>query len=626
DRNAPVPFAPGDCRYDFGKGPASEALLECLRRYEFNALLKELGGSPAPAPESAAPAAAPVRAAAFKKVDAEGFVKKVQKAGALALAASVPAQPDLLDPATVTVGAASEEGEAALFPEKPAKARAALGALLESGKALAVAHDVKALRQLLAQGGLSLRGPCFDTFLAAYCLNPSRGKYPLSAALEEAGAAPSEAGPAGEAAALWSLRGWQEAQLEAKGLSKLYRELELPLLDVLAAMEEAGIAVDVPYLERLKKEFESAIAALKKEMDGLAGAELNVNSPKQLAKLFYEDLKLPVLRKTATGAPSTDEESLQALADKHPLPAKIIEYRELAKLKSTYIEALLAKADKAGRVHTHFNQAGAATGRLSSIDPNLQNIPVRTALGQKIRRAFVAEKGQVLLSADYSQIDLRVLAHLSADPALCEAFRAGGDIHLRTAAEVFGVPPEEVDKEMRRRAKAVNFGIVYGQGPFALGQQLGIPFGEAKRYIELYFKRYAGVSAWTEANLESARKEGLVRTLLGRIRYVPDIAGKGPLRAAAERVAGNTPIQGGSADIIKAAMVAIHRKLPKSGFDARMILQVHDELLFELPKKEAPAFGKWVRREMEHAVELKVPVVVDLKAGPNWADMEALTA
>ena len=276
-------------------------------------------------------------------------------------------------------------------------------------------------------------------------------------------------------------------------------------------------------------------------------------------------------------------------------------------------------------MHTRFNQAGAATGRLSSVEPNLQNIPIRTPLGQKIRRAFVAPKGRALVCADYSQIDLRVLAHLSEDPALCEAFGRGGDIHLQTAAEVFGVAPEKVDKEMRRRAKAVNFGIVYGQGAHGLSQALGIPFGEAKEYIAMYFKRYRGVERWLRANLEAARRDGCVRTLLGRVRYLPDIGARNfAVRAGSERIAGNTPIQGGSADIIKVAMIHIARELPERHPDTRLILQVHDELIFEAPKADVEPFGRWVRERMEGAVKLKVPVVVDVKAGANWAEAEAL--
>jgi DNA polymerase-1 len=334
-----------------------------------------------------------------------------------------------------------------------------------------------------------------------------------------------------------------------------------------------------------------------------------------------------VPHETAKGGRSTDEEALQILAKQHPIPAKVLDFRELAKLKSTYIDGLLARLDpKDFRVRTHFDQTGTATGRLSSLDPNLQNIPARSPAGQRIRRAFVAEPGCLLVSADYSQIDLRVLAHVSGDQTLSDSFRREEDIHTRTAGEVFHVPPDKVDKELRRRAKAINFGIVYGQTAFGLAAELGIPQGEAGRYIKDYLARYPGVASWVEKNLEAARREGLVRTPFGRVRHLPELHAKNTaLRQFAERAARNTPIQGGSADIIKLAMIAADRGLP-GRWKARLLLQIHDELLFEVPRGQAAAFAAWAKQTREGAAKLDVPLVADVKAGENWQDMEAVKA
>ncbi|MDE2293030.1 MAG: DNA polymerase I, partial [Elusimicrobia bacterium] len=383
---------------------------------------------------------------------------------------------------------------------------------------------------------------------------------------------------------------------------------------------------DGPYLEALRGELAGRLTRLLREVEEAAGKPVNVASTKQLAAYLYDELKLPVPHATEKGGRSTDEEALTALAPHHAVPRLVLDWRETAKLQSTYVEALLAKRDPSdGRVRTHFDQAGTATGRLSSSDPNLQNIPVRTPLGRRIRRAFVAAPGHVLLSLDYSQIDLRVLAHLSKDPALCDAFRAGGDVHARTAAEVFGVPIERVDKEMRRRAKAVNFGVVYGQTGFGLSQALGITQKEAQEFIKGYFHRYAGVKAWIDGALREAKARGSVSTLLGRVRRLPELGARNVrMRMAAERMAVNTPIQGGSADIIKKAMVDLHRELSAGRRAGRMVLQVHDELLFEVPKREAAALAAWAKAVMEKAVPLDVPVVVDAKAGTDWDGMEPL--
>jgi DNA polymerase-1 len=391
-------------------------------------------------------------------------------------------------------------------------------------------------------------------------------------------------------------------------------------------MERAGILTDHDYLRVLSKEFLLALAALQKEIDVLAGAPLNAQSPKQLGEVLFDKLGLPVLHKTAKGGRSTDEETLQALAAQHALPGKILEYREIAKLESTYVRGLLARMDpETGRVHTTFDQTGSVTGRLSSLDPNLQNIPIRTEAGRRIRRAFIAPKGRLLVSADYSQIDLRVLAHESEDATLMESFAKGEDIHLRTAAEIFHVDPKTITTDQRRAAKAINFGIVYGQTAFGLSNQLGISQQEASAYIKNYLVRYPGVSAWVEKNLAQAKKDMSVRTLLGRVRWLPELTAKNAaVRQFTERAARNTPIQGGSADIIKLAMINIAKEMSKGKKDALMLLQVHDELVFEVAKAEAPAFGRWVKEVMEGAIKLRVPVVAEVKIGPNWQDMEKI--
>jgi DNA polymerase I len=351
-----------------------------------------------------------------------------------------------------------------------------------------------------------------------------------------------------------------------------------------------------------------------------------VGSPKQLGEVLFDKLGLPVVGKTAKGGRSTDEDTLLALADSHALPKKILEYRETSKLQSTYVLGLLLRVDpKTKRVHTRFDQTGALTGRLSSLDPNLQNIPIRSEAGRRIRRAFIAPKGKLLVSADYSQIDLRVLAHESGDETLTASFKNGEDIHRRTAAEIFKIPAEEVTTDQRRAAKAINFGIVYGQTAFGLSGTLGIPQHEASAYIKAYLERYPGISAWVQKNLEQAKKDGCVRTLLGRVRWLPDLAAKNSaVRQFTERAARNTPIQGGSADIIKLAMLEVAEDLAKGKRGAIMLLQVHDELVFEVDRDRVPAFAAWVRGVMEGAAKLRIPLVVDVKAGPNWQDMEKI--
>jgi DNA polymerase-1 len=433
-----------------------------------------------------------------------------------------------------------------------------------------------------------------------------------------------EVGPrlGAEAAASLALADRQAPQIASGGFESLYRDMELPLADLLAKVECRGILLDVGKLREIGHEVGTSLVALESEIHAIAGGPFNIASNKQLADVLFGKLSLPVGRRTKTG-PSTDADTLEELAALHPVPAKIVEFRALSKLRGTYIDALPALVNPAtGRLHTSFNQAVAATGRLSSSNPNLQNIPIRTELGRRIREAFIAKPGHLLVSADYSQIELRILAHFSQDPAFLEAFRSGQDIHLRTAAEVFGVPLEGVTGEQRRIAKAINFGLVFGQSDFGLAQVLRIPRAQARAYIDSYFARYSGVRAYMERAIADARAAGAVSTLLGRRRPLPEIrATRAQDRAYAERIARNTPIQGSAADLLKLAMIRVERGIAgKRGAlgDAALLLTVHDELVFEVPEAGVPEFKQWIKNEMEVVFELAVPLVVDVGAGTTW--------
>jgi DNA polymerase-1 len=627
DEKVPLDAEPEDCRVT---APDPAKLGEGLARFEFRALAKELGapaaepaaGTAAPAPAASAPAAGSPAAAETRpaeKVELKAIGKELAKAPAVVVCAVADAagEGELLTTSRVRVALGLEDGRVAVLDETGARDKTAAAAL--TGKALKVGWDLKAARAALDRAGLELAGPDFDARLAAFCLDPASARDPKD----------SDAEAAALARAASSLgRASQIARMRELKVLKLFEEVEMPLSAILRDMERAGILVDEKYLKELSKEFLSTLASLQKEIDALAGAPLNVQSPKQLGELLFDKLGLPVLHKTAKGGRSVDEETLQSLAAQHALPGKILEFREIAKLESTYVRGLLERLDpKTKRVHTTFDQTGSVTGRLSSIDPNLQNIPIRTEAGRRIRRAFLAPKGKLLLSADYSQIDLRVLAHESGDETLMESFRRGEDIHKRTAAEVFHVKPEDLTVDQRRAAKAINFGIVYGQTAFGLANQLGIPQGEAGAYIKRYLERYPGVSAWVEKNLTQAKKDGCVRTLLGRVRWIPELAVKNAaVRQFGERAARNTPIQGGSADIIKLAMLEVAKELAKGKRGAAMLLQVHDELVFEVDADRVEDFAAWVRGVMEGAVKLRVPLVADVKAGPNWQDMEKIAA
>ena len=488
--------------------------------------------------------------------------------------------------------------------------------------------DAKKLAHALLLSGSYTEQLRFDVALAAYLLQPE-GEHELERVYEGLlGKSLPEEEPARIFAALEAVEELQpemNAGLVEIGAAGLYSNVELPLVWILAQMEIVGVRVDVPYLEKLQVEFDERIRAIEKDIEIMAGEPVNPNSPKQLGHILFEVLELPVVKKTKTGY-STSAEVLEALRDSHPIVGRVLDYRQLAKLKSTYVDGLLKLVDAHDRVHTSFNQTVTATGRLSSTAPNLQNIPVRTEEGKRIRRAFIPiEKKNLLISADYSQIELRVLAHLSGDDMLMQSFAKGEDIHRRTASEVFHVPMEEVTAEQRRTAKAVNFGIIYGQTDYGLSRELGISRREAQAYIDLYFSRYPLVQTFIHDTIEQARAQGYVTTMMGRRRYIKDINSRNRnLRQFAERTAVNSPIQGTAADIIKLAMIHCDKAIEDNRLDAKMLLQVHDELIFEVSREDALGLSLVVRKCMEDALKLNVPLKVDLKAGFNWQEMEKI--
>ncbi len=489
-----------------------------------------------------------------------------------------------------------------------------------------IGYDLKYTLRVLGYEPSGKTVRCEDLALARYCLDPS-SDFTLSGALAQVlNVMISPVVSLSQkldiyARQIWALRPALQNLLKEQNAEEVYKTLELPLMSILLEMETFGIMVDFNWLKVLDILFSKEIQDAQTQVNKIAGEQININSPKQLGVLLYDKLKLPVYKKTKTGY-STDEEALETLTKLHPVAEQILKFREAAKLKSTYVDVLLNSAEpKTRRVHTNFNQTGTVTGRLSSFSPNLQNIPVRTEKGRLIRQAFVAGEGKVLLSADYSQIDLRVLADRSCDETLIHAFKNTDDIHTRTASEVFNVPVEEVSKEMRTRAKAINFGIVYGQGPMALSESLDITPSEAKDYIDAYFARYDTLKEWINKTAVNARRAGFVKTMLGHIRYLPEFEASSPrLASFAARAAVNTVVQGGSSDIIKKAMIDIYRAADKPQ-GLKMLLQVHDELIFEVPQENLKAASLWVKEKMEQAVKLKVPLLAQAKAGKNWNEM-----
>ena len=508
---------------------------------------------------------------------------------------SLPAAGDLLSP-----GVTAEEAARALAPLLTADCPKFL-------------YNVKALSPDFD----ALRGEITDVMLAAYALNPQRESFAAGALCAE-----EEIESFGEhpARALYELGVRQRAQLKQNDLERVYAEIELPLARVLGDMEREGFLVDADALRALGEEFRAHIALLTDEIAALMGARINLNSPKQLGEMLFDKMGLPAPKKTQRGY-STSAEVLENLAAGHEVCAKILEYRKYQKLESTYIDSLLNLQDAAGRIHSRFDQVATATGRISSAEPNLQNIPVRTELGRQIRRAFIARPGCVLVDADYSQIELRVLAHMSGDETMIEAFREEQDIHARTAAEVYGVPLEQVTHEMRSASKAVNFGIVYGISDFTLAKNISVSRKEAKEFIERYFERYPGVKRYMDAAVAEGREKGYVTTLMGRRRYLPELASANfNLRSFGERCAMNSPIQGTAADIIKLAMIRVADALRKGGYKARLILQVHDELIVEAPEDEQERVRALLKDCMEGVAALAVPLKTDISVGRDWRE------
>jgi DNA polymerase-1 len=521
----------------------------------------------------------------------------------------------------------------------------ALRPLLENPELKKYGQNIKYDYILLAKSGIYLRGIAGDTMIASYLLNPSKHSHSLEELAREhldhqvityadvAGSG-AKAIPfsqvsvekacqySGEDADLTLLlANLLMPKIEADGFGDLFHRVELPLIEVLARMEMEGVKLDLPLLSIMSKEFEVQLRRISQEIYDLAEEDFNINSPQQLGKILFEKLKLPGGKRTKTGY-STDVEVLTELSKEYPLPARVLEYRSLSKLKSTYVDALPQLINPAtGRIHTSFNQTVTATGRLSSSDPNLQNIPIRSREGRRIREAFVPEEGSLILSADYSQVELRVLAHLSCDTSLIETFQRDEDIHAATAAEIFHVPVEQVNPEMRRLAKVINFGIIYGMSAFGLSKELAVPPSVAQAYIANYFQKYHGVRDYIDKSLELARERGYVTTLMNRRRYLPDIGGSNrSVRQFAERIAINAPIQGTAADLIKVAMINIHRRLLQEKRKTKLILQIHDELVFEVPEKELGPIKIMVKEEMEGVVKLYIPLKVDVGVGKNWAE------
>jgi DNA polymerase-1 len=519
-----------------------------------------------------------------------------------------------------------------------------LKSILENARIGKIAYNGKHVMAVLAGCGLQLGNLNFDPMLAAYLLGEKNlglralafnklgieiatpteltgtGKKQSSLSLLDANRVAEHA--CASVDIVWSLKEHLETELRQQSLWQLFTEVEMALIPVLVAMEKNGILLDTKLLREMSLEMGKELLRLEKEIYGSVGHQFNINSPQQLGKVLFEDLRLPQSRRTKTGY-STEASVMEALRGVHPVIELILQYRQLSKLKSTYVDALPALINrKTGRVHTNFNQTGTTTGRLSSSDPNLQNIPIRTEMGNKIRKAIVAPPGAYLLSADYSQIDLRVLAHLSQDPGLIAAFAQDEDIHATTASKLFGIPRDEVTPEMRRNAKTVNFGVIYGMSDYGLEQATNLSREEAAQFIALYFEKYPKVKEYLEATKEQARKLGYVQTVLGRRRFLPEInSANRMVREAAERMAINAPVQGSSADIIKVAMINLHREMERRNLKSKMLLQIHDELLFEVPEQEVEEMKSLVSELMPRAVELCVPVKIDIKLGKNWAEM-----
>lgn len=604
-------------------GADIKELVAVLKELEFGKLLKEFSEK-----SLEAHAGKP----GFKMIETDGelssLLDEARAKGVMAIAfAKGPVQ------GAVSAGIALSE-EAVYCIAGGLSAGAFLKACLSDSRMKKHTDNSKLLHSYALQNGFELAGLSIDTSLASYVLDPSSSGHTIEdLALQQSGAVIREAEDGDKhglcdalsqkALNIHIIAGLFDKQLESKGLYRLYSEIELPLAGVLAAMELKGIKVDVVLLRNLSKEIDIELGSIERRIYSSAGFEFNINSPKQLAEALFDRLKLKPIRRTKTGF-STDEEVLTKLAPEHEVPAMVLSYRQFSKLKATYIDALLSLADPAtSRIHTSFNQTVTATGRLSSSRPNLQNIPVRGRWAVRIREAFVPENGCIFVSADYSQIELRILAHMSKDPVLLSSFLRGEDIHSRTAEELFGVPPDGVTPELRRKAKAINFGIVYGMGPYGLSTELGISIDEASEYIERYFLHYRAVKEFIDRTIGEAGERGYTETLFGRRRYIPELSSLNEATVRfGQRMAVNTPIQGTSADIIKLAMLRIHERLKTSRLESSMLLQIHDELIFEAPLKEKEALCGLIREEMEGVASLALPLKVNIKTGNNWSVVE----
>jgi len=683
-RDVPVPVEVTSLK---AQPPDLPALLPILRELEFNSLVRTLSdriaaagvvagtasaARPVAAPtDSAAPSAPPPARAVqgdtrFEVADGVELVADLVRAARTAGVVAVLVRgthAEAMRAGLIGMAVAVGDGRAWYLPfghEAPGEffatdalrnlpplsdpALAPLVELFGDPEVAKVGHDIKYALLMLRRAGAPLRGIAFDTMIASFMVDPGRRSHNLDEVAAEhfgaelrppevmaKGVAPAEVAvrvaadaTCGDADLALRLRARLELLLGEHALAPLYQRTEMPLIGVLADMEWEGIAIDRQLFEKLTVEFRAELAGLVERIHHAAGTEFNIASTQQLRHVLFEKLQLPVIKKTKTG-PSTDADVLDELAAMgHDVPKLLLEYREVSKLLSTYLEALPQVVNpRTGRIHTSFNQIGAATGRISSTEPNLQNIPVRSPRGEAIRRGFVPKAGSKFVVADYSQIELRLLAHLSGDAAFVEAFRRGGDIHRQTAAVIFGVEVDQVTADQRARAKTINFATIYGQGPHSLSRQLGISRDEAKQFIEAYFTRFAGVRQFLDACVEQARARGYAETIFGRRRYIPELKDKNfNMRAFGERTATNSPLQGSAADLIKIAMVRVRDAL-SAGYKARLLLQVHDELLVEAPAAEARDVADLVKMHMEGAAQLAVPLVADVGIGENWLDAKS---
>jgi DNA polymerase-1 len=642
--DSPVTFDLATLRYD---GPDHERLRALFTELGFTRFVKDL-----PQPEMDALVLSAAYETVLRRAELAAFAADVRASGELALSV-LGTSPEPMRAHLTGLSLAARAGRGVYVPlghrylGAPKQlglddVQRELGPLFADAAIAKVGHDLKHAEVLLARHGMPLAGAAMDTMLASYLLDPEADNALVAVAERDAGIALAppalpakkrgaaarvfdelevdeaarDAGRLAEVTLL--LRSRLAPRLEAESLTGLLRDLELPLSHVLAGMERVGVLVDPAQLGGLGKEMATELAALEQKAREAAGQDFNIGSPKQLEAVLFDALGLTATKRTKTGR-STDAEVLEALADEHPLPGIVLEHRAIAKLKGTYVDALPRLIHpETGRIHTRWSQAVAATGRISSQDPNLQNIPIRTALGRVIRRAFVAPPGHAIVSGDYSQIELRVLAHLSKDAVLVDAFQRGQDVHVRTAMEIFGVDAEGVTSEMRGRSKTINFGVIYGMGEAALARRLGLARAEAARFIDAYFQRYAGVHAFMERTLAEARRTEVVHTLFGRRRNVADLRNTDRMRRSyAERIAQNTPIQGTAADLLKIAMTRLAEPVVPG---ARMVLTVHDELAFEVPEARVEDAKARIRSVMESVHTLDVPLVVDVGAGPSWAE------